>query len=287
MALRWRSFNVSNNCFMDWINLHTKVLDSPEVVGAEPVDRGTWLMLLRYCIGQENGGRIEDCAGWKDRKWQQLARVTLAEVRRETDLWAWDGKDLVVWGYPADKEREVQVKREIARHNGKQGGRPVGGQLETNVGSKKKPTSVNSEKAEGERKGKEEQRKVKEGEAAAAAAKTNAQLAEMLCLAHPSKALTGPALAAALDALKRHLFEDLLGGTVAYAEAVAGWTEGERIQFVKNPEAFFREDIWRQPAENWRSRIAARREAANGSGVRSINVGGRKPSGVYTAHLEG
>lgn len=261
---------------MDWLNLHTKVLDSPEVVGAEPVDRGTWLMLLRYCIGQENGGCIEDCANWKDRKWQQLARVTLAEVKRETDLWKWKGEALAVWGYPADKEREVQMKREIARQNGRQGGRPVTNPQETNVATNEKPSSVISEKAEGEGKDKGKGKvNGKEGEAAAAA--------EMLCLTHPMKARTGPALAAALDALKRHPFEELLAGTVAYAEAVAGWTEAEQIQFVKNPEAFFREDIWRQPAANWRSRTAAKQ--TNGQHVRPIDIGGRRPASVETAHL--
>lgn len=266
---------------MDWLNLHTSVLDSPEVVGAEPLDRGTWLMLLRYCIGQENGGTIADCADWKDRKWQQLARVTLSEVKRPSELWTWDGCALVVNWYPAAKESEVKMKRELARENGQRGGRKRN-QQGTNVGSdvgfEKEPTSGNSAKAEGEGEGKSKENG-KEGEAAAA-------LAERLCLAHPSKARTRPALLAALACLRRHRFEEVMAGTVAYAQAVAVWTPAERTQFVKNPEAFFTDDVWNQPAENWKSRTEAKRiNGANGSQVREIDVGGRRPSGVMTAHL--
>lgn len=263
---------------MDWLNLHTSVLDSPEVVGAEPVDRGTWLMLLRYCIGQENGGTIADCAGWKDRKWQQLARVTLAEVKRDSELWVWDAGCLVVVHYPVAKEMEVRMKRDLARENGQRGGRKKNPER-TDVGSGKEPTLVNSAKAEGEGKGKEGEWKGKEAAAA---------LAERLCLAHPSKALTRPALLAAMAAILKHPFEKIMEGTLAYAAAVAEWTPAERIQFVKNPEAFFADDVWNQPAENWKSRTAARREhGTNGHGVRDIDVGGRKPAGVMTAHLEG
>ena len=105
---------------MEWLNLHTRILDSQEVIGSDPVERGTWLMLLRFCIGQENGGVIAECKNWKDRKWQQLVRVTQKEISTMSDLWAWSGENLVVTHYPIDKETEVQANRE----NGKRGGRP-------------------------------------------------------------------------------------------------------------------------------------------------------------------
>ena len=105
---------------MDWINLHTSFLDSPDFLGAEPVDRATWLCLLRYCVGQENSGTIADAASWGDRKWQQLVRVTLKEVNRNSDLWKWVNDDLVVTAYPAEAESTVIRNRE----NGKLGGRP-------------------------------------------------------------------------------------------------------------------------------------------------------------------
>ena len=275
---------------MDWLNLHTSVLDSPEVVGAEPLDRGTWLMLLRYCIGQENGGTIADCAEWKDRKWQQLARVTLAEVKRASDLWRWDGGALVVYHYPIDKEEEVRcmrslgklstpAKRAAAKANGRLGGRPAKTEQETQRETQRETEQETHEKPI-QGKGREEEWKGKEEETAAV-------LAERLCLAHPSKALTRPALLAALGSLRKHPFEKVMSGTVAYAAAVAEWTPAERTQFVKNPEAFFADDVWNQPAENWKSRTEARRiNGASGANVRDIDVGGRKPAGVMTAHLK-
>lgn len=137
---------------MNWINLHIATLDGPEFVGSSPKERGIWLSLLRFCIGQENSGRISFCKSWKDRQWQQLIRVTKKEVSEPCRLWEWDGEDLVVFFYPVDKEEEVERKRETARANGAKGGRPP-----------KKPTSETQtepksdilEKAERERNRKE------------------------------------------------------------------------------------------------------------------------------------
>jgi hypothetical protein len=144
---------------MNWLNLNIQTLDSENFLGSEPVDRATWLCLLRYCIGQENGGIIVDCSDWGDRKWQQLVRVTKKEAMRQCDLWAWEGNDLIVWGYPVEKEDEVQQKRERAKTNGAKGGRPKKTNVETQTETYEKPTLVNSAKAEGERK-----EKGKEGE---------------------------------------------------------------------------------------------------------------------------
>jgi hypothetical protein len=107
---------------MDWLNLHISVLDSPEATLCDPVRRATWIWLLRFCIGQENGGRIKKCSTWGDTTWQQMARVRLREVNSESTLWSWDGEDLVVHFYPTDKEAEVKANRE----HGRRGGRPVG-----------------------------------------------------------------------------------------------------------------------------------------------------------------
>jgi hypothetical protein len=133
---------------MNWLNLNIQTLDSENFIGSDPTERGTWLCLLRYCIGQENMGTIHDCSEWADRKWQQLVRITKKESAKKCDLWQWEGNSLTVWGYPVEKEQEVQEKRERARTNGAKGGRPKG----TNAGTEEEPTSVNSAKAEGERK---------------------------------------------------------------------------------------------------------------------------------------
>ncbi len=105
---------------MNWLNIQTSTLDSEAFVGSDPVARATWLCLLRYCAGQENGGRIAGAAAWTDRKWQQVVRVRLREIRRKCGLWSWDGDDLVVWEYPVEREAEVRANRE----NGACGGRP-------------------------------------------------------------------------------------------------------------------------------------------------------------------
>jgi len=96
---------------MEYINIHRSVLDGAEFVGAEPIERATWLSLLAFCCGQENGGVIAGCKAWADRRWQQLAKVTADEVTRVTELWKWDGDDLVVNFYPEQAEKETRAKR--------------------------------------------------------------------------------------------------------------------------------------------------------------------------------
>jgi hypothetical protein len=147
---------------MNWLNIETTTLDSEAFVGSDPTARATWLCLLRFCAGQENGGKITACKSWPDRKWQQLARVTKAEVEAVSALWSWDGEDLTVWSYPTDKQHEVQHRRERARTNGTRGGRPSTNQppeqkkptSETND----KPTLVSFAKAEGEGEGEGEEK---------------------------------------------------------------------------------------------------------------------------------
>lgn len=108
----WREiFESGASREMQYINLHTATLDSPQFLGSESVDRATWISLLRYCAGQENGGKIEDCADWTDRNWQLLTRVTSAEVKRDCALWKWIGKTLIVWSYPSENESRAKTLR--------------------------------------------------------------------------------------------------------------------------------------------------------------------------------
>jgi hypothetical protein len=180
---------------MDWLNLHTSTLDSPEFVGSSPVERSTWLCLLRFCIGQENSGRIVGGRTWKDRQWQQLARVTLREVSVSCGLWKWDGDDLIVGFYPGEKENEVKTRREVARKNGLRGGRPektnTGANVGPNVGpheithgiTQEKPTSVIFAKAEGEREGEGERKeKGNQSSAAPAGAPDGGEAAELFAV---------------------------------------------------------------------------------------------------------
>ena len=109
---------------MNWINIHTDDLRGEQMMGADPVERGTWLFLLAWCATQENDGCIKDCLLWKDRRWQQTCGVTKNEVHMDSDLYCFVGDDLVVNLYPLDKQNEVQRKRDQAKKNGRMGGRP-------------------------------------------------------------------------------------------------------------------------------------------------------------------
>ena len=151
---------------MNWINIHTDTLRSEDYLGAEPVERATWLNLIGWCCSQENGGVIENAADWSDRKWQQLCGVTKEEATLVSALYQLGTNgDLVVSLYPISKEQEVIAKRKTAKLNGAKGGRPP---KET----KKEPTPVilenpdhnpNVTQGESGREGKGREEKGKEG----------------------------------------------------------------------------------------------------------------------------
>jgi len=140
---------------MNWLNIEIKTLTSSEFLGSDPIERATWLCLLRYCAQQENGGIIKDCFSWKDRKWMQLSGVICDEVKTKSSLWKWKENDLIVWNYPIEKELEVIANRE----NGKKGGRPRKSKTKPCGYELEKPSGSKSVKRKGkERKGKEEEK---------------------------------------------------------------------------------------------------------------------------------
>lgn len=96
---------------MQYLNLPLQAVRAPEYVGSSPVERGTWLNVLAYCCDQENGGKIAGAALWKDRQWQQTCGVTMREVKSATRLLAINGEDVIVHGYPSEKEDEVKARR--------------------------------------------------------------------------------------------------------------------------------------------------------------------------------
>jgi hypothetical protein len=146
---------------MNWINIETKTLRSPEYIGADPVQRATWLNLLGYCSEQENGGVIGGAKDWKDRRWMQTCGVTLSEVAAASELWAWEGDSLVLWNYPVTKEHEVRAKRDAGKRGGKASGEARReAQLEA-VGEAELEAQLEGEL---ERKGKERKGKRKEEE---------------------------------------------------------------------------------------------------------------------------
>jgi len=120
---------------MEWLNIHYTVLNSEEFLDSEPTARATWICLLGYCAVQENGGRIVGSRLWKDRKCQQILRVTHDELHEECDLWEWEGDDCLVTFYPIDKQELIQKKREAGRKGGR-----------STSGSKKKAARDNGAK---------------------------------------------------------------------------------------------------------------------------------------------
>ncbi len=116
---------------MNYLNLETWLLHSPEFIGAEPLSRATWINLMLWCAEQENGGVIPDSRSWSDRQWQQTCGVTAAEVNSASTLFEFEGDDLHLAFYPIDQQKIMLARRKVARTNGQLGGRPP----------KKKPTS--------------------------------------------------------------------------------------------------------------------------------------------------
>lgn len=103
---------------MNWLNINTTSLRSPEFISSEPVERATWLCVLSYSAEQENGGRVLGAALWSDRQWQQTCGVTLAEVRQTTRLLLIEGDDVLVAFYPREQEKKQQNNRRKASAGG-------------------------------------------------------------------------------------------------------------------------------------------------------------------------
>lgn len=127
---------------MEYLSIPITLFSSTEFTGAEVSQRSTWISLLSWCCGQENAGIIKDCRKWNMRRWMQTCGVMDSEVAEECELFRFVGDDLHVFGYPHEVQKTLEVKRDIARTNGKLGGRPRKTNIETNVGSEDEPTSV-------------------------------------------------------------------------------------------------------------------------------------------------
>lgn len=127
---------------MEYMNIPTALFSSPEFIGAEPVQRATWIALLAWCCTQENGGVIEGCRTWGMRRWMQTCGVMDKEVMAGGELYHFVGDDLVVFGYPGGVQELLERKRVIARENGKLGGRPRKTNAGTDMETEEKPTLV-------------------------------------------------------------------------------------------------------------------------------------------------
>lgn len=106
---------------MEYLNIGIiKTLASNEYIGSTPEQRGTWTSLIGHCCLHENSGVIRNCTSWGDRRWMQTCGVTREEVSAETELFHFEGDDLIIFGYPHNVQASIEAKREY----GKLGGRP-------------------------------------------------------------------------------------------------------------------------------------------------------------------
>ena len=162
-VLRWRVSFWEGTPVMDWLNIHHTVLNSEEYIDSEPTARATWLNLMGYCAVQENGGRVVGVRQWKDRKCQQILRVTREELDDDSALWRWEGDDIVVHFYPVDKEELVKARREAGRSGGSRSTDAKKGAAQAREQAKhkqppqanhKQTTSKSTTEEEGKRKGK-------------------------------------------------------------------------------------------------------------------------------------
>ncbi len=98
---------------MEYSKIQMKFTRNPTFRSADPAARGVWVSLNSYCATEENGGRIVGCKAWNDRKWMVCADATGAEVQATVaaELAAWDGDDLVVFGYDIVGEQQHSAAR--------------------------------------------------------------------------------------------------------------------------------------------------------------------------------
>jgi len=103
---------------MNYLNLSTQMMGEDIAARADSIEVGVWVRLTLYSIDQENGGVIAGCRHWKEREWIAVCRVTAAEVSISSALWSWQGDDLHLWNYPADKQAVVKQRREAGKRGG-------------------------------------------------------------------------------------------------------------------------------------------------------------------------
>ncbi len=112
-------------------------------------------------------------------------------------------------------------------------------------------------------------------------------LAEALVAAYPRKYNYGDSLRQAKACLLREAdrtgdpqlaHDNILAGIEAIKSSIATWTESEKMQFIKQPPAFFAQDHWKDDPTEWLSR----RERQRPEPSASTALGGRKAAAEIT-----
>lgn len=111
---------------MKYLNLETGLLTKAEVMQAENPQLGGYFRLLLWCAVHETGGRISEARSWSSRQVSLAAgfsSVRWLDRLVDASLADWDGNDLVLRWYPREQEDTYRQKCEVARENGRLGGR--------------------------------------------------------------------------------------------------------------------------------------------------------------------
>ena len=87
----------------------------PAFLAASSSERGVWLSVMAYACHIECGGVLAGAASWKDRQWQVTCGVSLREVCKSRSLLQESGGNILVIGYPIQKEKQVKQARSVAR----------------------------------------------------------------------------------------------------------------------------------------------------------------------------
>jgi len=133
---------------LNWINLRTELLRSPEFITAKKGAIETWLFVLAYCCEQENNGVIAGSKAWSNEGWLRAMTLSKQEVIEAHPLVQETDDGYMVLGYPQSKQAEVEAKREA----GKKGG-------VRSVSRSASRSAATEGEGEGEKKGKEKEKK--------------------------------------------------------------------------------------------------------------------------------
>lgn len=258
---------------MEYLNLKLETVGDIRYVGSHPLVRATWLNLLIYCVKQENSGRIAQCAAWGNDTWAQIAGLKKKEVHAESQLWEWEGTDLLVWGYPLHNEHVCRVRREVGRAGGKASGASRRSTKDEPIGSANGEAIASpNEQATLEQKGKE---KVKEGKlerenSAGAPAGELALQADAIAASYCRQDSPMEVRQCILDDLNAGTaVETLREGVLRCMQFIRAAPGGSSNQFVPKAHSFFLARQWRSPEafqERWKrpgngAALPTRREA--------------------------
>ena len=103
---------------MQYLNIFTADMRSPEFTAATIEKRGIWISILAFCADQENGGIIQNCEDWTDRQWLSVCGVTKQEAQSAFPLVKFENGNAIVWAYPEAQEEKARKNR----INGRLGG---------------------------------------------------------------------------------------------------------------------------------------------------------------------